>query len=314
MSVRVNVDTFRAAETARMFDSILAMSSGVNRWFHYRAPTPIDHQPVIRMNRDTLYSAAIVDLAGGATLTVPDTAGRYLSVMVVNAEHFIHRIYRDPGTHVLTQADHGTRHVLLAARTFVDPAHAEDVAAVNALQDRLALDAASAGAFEHPAYDPASLDETRGALITLARGVGETTRTFGSPDEVEPTRHLIGTATGWGGLPSSEAVYLLRTEPRHAGRYTLTLRDVPADAFWSVSIYNRDGFFEANPFDAYSRNSVTSEREPDGSVVLNLAPDGEGLRNHLYVMDGWNHAIRLYRPRPAATDGSWTAPEPVPAD
>ncbi len=44
---QVNVDNFRAAETACMFDGMLAMTSGVNRWFHYRAPTPVEAQPVM---------------------------------------------------------------------------------------------------------------------------------------------------------------------------------------------------------------------------------------------------------------------------
>jgi hypothetical protein len=43
---------------------------------------PLDKQAVIRMNRDTLYSAAIVDISKGATLTIPDAGNRYLSVMV----------------------------------------------------------------------------------------------------------------------------------------------------------------------------------------------------------------------------------------
>ncbi len=57
-------------------------------------------------------------------------------------------------------------------------------------------------------------------------------------------------------------------------------------------------------------NGVTAEAEPDGSIVLNLAPDGDGLQNHLYVMDGWNYALRLYRPRTEVVDKSWTPPTP----
>lgn len=82
MGVYVNVDNFRAAETARLFDDILKMSGGTNQWFHYREPTGVDNQPVIRMNRDTLYSSVIVDISEGATLTLPDAGGRYLTVMV----------------------------------------------------------------------------------------------------------------------------------------------------------------------------------------------------------------------------------------
>jgi hypothetical protein len=38
----------------------------VGKFFHHRELTPLDHQVVIRMNRDTLYSAAVFDLEGRA--------------------------------------------------------------------------------------------------------------------------------------------------------------------------------------------------------------------------------------------------------
>ena len=37
-----------------MFGSFVADAGGVNRLEHHRAPTPVEDQPVIRMNRDTL--------------------------------------------------------------------------------------------------------------------------------------------------------------------------------------------------------------------------------------------------------------------
>jgi len=59
---------------------------------------------------------------------------------------------------------------------------------------------------------------------------------------------------------------------------------------------------------------VTSQTEADGTVTLNLAPTGEGLENHLYVVDGWNYALRLYKPRPSVLDKTWTPPTPQPVD
>jgi hypothetical protein len=84
----------------------------------------------------------------------------------------------------------------------------EDVAAVNALQDRIALSAAAARPFTFPDYDAASLDRTRSALLELAKGYRGFDRAFGPRQDVDPVRHLVGTAAGWGGLPSSEATYV----------------------------------------------------------------------------------------------------------
>src|SRR5512144_2268443 len=81
--IKVNVDNFARAESNRMFAAFQADAGGVNVLKHNRAPTPVDHQPVIRMNRDTLYSSAVVDISEGATITIPDGGDRYVSVMVV---------------------------------------------------------------------------------------------------------------------------------------------------------------------------------------------------------------------------------------
>jgi hypothetical protein len=312
MPVSVNVETFARAESDRMFASFATDAGGVNRLTHHRAPTPIEHQPVIRMNRDTLYSAAVVDISEGATLMIPDRGRRYVSVMVVNQDHYINRVFHEPGQHLLTVEEFDTPWVAVAARVLVDPANQDDVAAVNALQDRFAVESASAKPFEMPNYDTASLDATRKALLELARGLRGFDHAFGARDEVDPVRHLLGTAAGWGGLPDREAQYI-SVEPRlPVGEYTLTVRDVPVDGFWSISVYNADGYFEPNDRNAYSVNNLTAKPNDDGSVSVNFGGDDD-RPNLIPIMEGWNYTVRLYRPKPEVRDGSWTFPEIEPA-
>lgn len=312
MTIRVDVDNFIQAETARMFDGTLGITGGTNRWAHFRAPTPLDAQSVIRMNRDTLYSGMIADISGGATLTLPEASGRYMTVMAVNQNHHVNRVFSSPGSYELTVDEIGTPYVSLAARTFVDPGDPTDVAGVNALQDGLAVEPHSSVPYTHPDYDEESLNATRDALLLLARGLPNSDRMFGRADQVDPVRHLIGTAFAWGGLPETEAYYYVESQPRASGSHTMVLNDVPVDAFWSVAVYNRAGFFEENPYDAYSINSVTADTAEDGSVVVHFSPDRNGLSNHLYVMDGWNYALRLYKPRSSVLDKTWTPPKPEP--
>lgn len=90
MAEPVNVENFERAETDRMFAALMADAGGVNRWKHNRVPTPLDHQPVIRMNRDTLYSTAVVDISAAATLTLPDNGGRYMSAMIQQHPAVLH--------------------------------------------------------------------------------------------------------------------------------------------------------------------------------------------------------------------------------
>ncbi|MFC5177730.1 DUF1254 domain-containing protein [Nocardioides taihuensis] len=307
-AITVSVDNFVQAETARTMANLMAGGGGINRFHHVRSPTPLDHQTVIRMNRDTLYSFAVVDLADGATVTLPDSSGRYLSVAVVNAGHYVNRVLHDPGEHRLELAEHGTRYVALVARILADPADPADVAAANAVQDGLSVTAGSAVPLTLPDYDRASFDGVRAALLDLGRFVDGTTGMFGRKSDTDPVRHLIGTAIGWGGLPDSEAHYLTVNPGLPVGEYRLVVRDVPVDAFWSISVYNADGFFEASDEGGCSVNQFTASTEPDGSVVVHLGGCGDGRPNCLRVMDGWNYTVRLYRPRPEVLDGRWRFP------
>jgi hypothetical protein len=307
----VSVDNFVRAETNRMMAGLMAVGGGINRVGHNRVPTPLDKQTVVRMNRDTLYSFAVVDLADDAVVTMPDAGDRYCSLMVVNQDHYINAILHEPGEHRITLAEHGTRYVLLALRVLADPGDPEDVATANAVQNGFSVEAGSAVPLELPAYDAASFDEVREALKTLARGSSGTARSFGRREDVDPIRHLIGTAVGWGGLPEVEAHYDLVEPGLPVGDYRIVVRDVPVDGFWSVSVYNADGFFE--PGGGCSINSVTAAPEADGSVIVRLAASSDGLTNGLRIMDGWNYTVRLYRPRPSVLDGTWTFPTPEPA-
>jgi hypothetical protein len=313
MAIHVNVDNFARAETDRMFGDLLMVAGGINRWHHARLPTPVDGQTVIRMNRDTLYSVAIVDLAGGAVLTLPDAGDRYLSAMVVSEDHYINQLIHDPGDHELTEEVNGTRYVAVAVRTLVDPGDPVDVAAVNALQDRITLGAPSAEPFAAPEYDRASLDATRAALLQLAAGVEGFADTFGARDAVDPVRHLLGTAAGWGGLPETEAYYVNAAPGLPVGEYDIRIGDVPVDAFWSISMYDDRGFFKQNDQGSYSINDLTAVRDDDGGITVRLGLDASRGPNFLPISDGWNYIVRLYRPRPEVLDGSWSFPLPVPA-
>lgn len=307
----VNADNFVRAETDRMFAAVLADAGGINRLNHNRTPTPLDHQPVIRMNRDTLYSAAVVDISEGATLTLPDTQGRYLSAMVVNRDHYVNDVLHEPGEHELTTDRHGTDVVLVAIRTLVDPADADDVASVNALQDRVRLTAAASRPFTYPDWDAASLDRTRAALLELAKGYPGFDRAFGARQDVDPVRHLVGSAAGWGGLPSTEATYVNVDPGLPVGEYELTVRDVPVDGFWSISLYNSDGYFDDDG-SAVSLNNLTAQRGGDGSVTVHFGRCGDGRPNCLAIKEGWNYLVRLYRPRHEVLDGTWSFPAVTP--
>lgn len=306
-STPVNYENFVRAETHRMFYAIAAQAGGTNNWNHYRVPTPIDQQTVIRMNRDTLYSAVIVDVSEGAVLTIPETGDRYVSVMLVNEEHYINRVLHGAGEYKLTAEELGSDFVLAAARILVDSEDPVDVAAVNAIQDQLTVTSTAGRQLPPAAYDEASFAQTRDAILVLAKGVSGFERSFGRAENVDPIRHLLGTAAGWGGLPEAEATYINVEPGLPDGEYTLTVGEVPVDGFWSISMYNAEGFFEPNEAGAYSVNSVTGVRDDSGAITVRFGGD-PALPNALPLTEGWNYLVRLYRPRPEVLSGEWTFP------
>lgn len=303
----VNVDNFARAETDAMLAGIVDIIGAVNTIHHDRELAPLDRQPVIRQNRDTLYSVAVIDISQGAGFTIPEFGNRYLSVMLINQDHYINSVFHAPGHYRLVPEELGSEYVVLAGRVLFDPDDQGDLALVHAIQDGMVLDAAASRPFEPARFDTGSHTRTRDALLALAEGLPGYSRSFGSADRVDPVHHLIGTASGWGGLPDEEAAYFSVFPTVAPGRYCITLRDVPADAFYSVSVYNADGYFEPGPSGRTNVNSVFGARNADGSMTVWLGDYDDGRPNVLQTPVGWNLLIRLYRPR-AGDIQRWTPP------
>lgn len=308
----VSPDNFARAESDRYFAGAVA-DGGFGQFFHIRELTPIDHQLVIRQNRDTLYSAAVFDLdAGPVTVALPETAGRFMSLQVISEDHYTTNVAYAPAEVTFSRDSVDTRYAIVAVRTLVDPGDSDDLAAVHALQDAIVVSQADPGFFEIPRWDPASQKTVRDALVTLSTTLTDTKAMFGAKYEVDPVRHLIGSAFAWGGNPERDALYQTVVPPRNDGAtvHRLTVNDVPVDGFWSVTVYNRDGYFTSNPQNAYSVNNVTAVKDPDGAITVQFG--GSGAGNVLPITDGWNYLVRLYRPRPEILDGSWTFPHAQP--
>lgn len=315
--VRVTVDNFRRAESDAYF-ARFTKEGAFGKFKHERELAEIERQTVIRLNRDTLYSFGVFDLdAGPVTVRLPDPGKRYMAVQVIDEDQYAPDVFYAPGAYTLTKEKVGTRYVCLAIRTFVDPNDAADVEAVHALQDAVKVEQRAVGEFEVPPWDEASLKAVREALLALAAANGgiDSARMFGPKEKVDPVQHLIGTAAGWGGNPAHAALYAGAQPEQNDGKtvYQLTVKDVPVDGFWSVSVYNKDGYFEKNDRDAYTVNNVTAKPNADGSVTIQFGGDESAL-NGIPIMPGWNYLIRMYRPRKEILDGTWKFPEAQPVN
>ena len=136
-SVPVTADNFIHAETDRAFSAVVK-DNGFGKFNHARTPTPLDKQLVPRQNRDTLYSTAVFDLdAGAVTITLPDAGKRFMTLMTIDEDHYVVEVVYDSKPHTYTRQQVGTRYLLVAGRTLVDPADPKDVEVVLILQEAI---------------------------------------------------------------------------------------------------------------------------------------------------------------------------------
>lgn len=110
---------------------------------------------------------------------------------------------------------------------------------------------------------------------------------------------------GWLETGKRDLPELRTASNRGETSYVLTLRDVPAgkSAFWSISVYNEEGFFLENPYGKYVVNSRKTEANPDGSVTIHFGGDPT-KPNFLPIMENWNYMLRIYLPQEAYFNGS----------
>jgi hypothetical protein len=99
-------------------------------------------------------------------------------------------------------------------------------------------------------------------------------------------------------------------------RYTLHFGKTdmpPAEAFWSVTLYDVDGFQVANPFNRFAISSwMPFKYAADGSLDLYFQNDSPGTDkevNWLPTPKGpFNLTMRLYAPKSEALTGKWNPP------
>jgi hypothetical protein len=310
-TTRVTPETYIRAESDRQFGVVAKMAGGVNRFYHFRRPTPLDKQNVVRMNRDTLYSMGIVDTSQGATITVPELPrDRYVSVYLVDNDHYCPFVIYTSGTHELPG---DTQYLGVGVRIQAfNPKDEDEIALINALQDRFIIEANSAEPLPELKWDLESLQALTDQYEKESAHYRSFTGMMGPRGRVdEKTRHIVA-AAGWGLFPEWDATYLNYSGGHdyrvcHQATYL-----VPENgAFWSITVYGNDGFMKS---DNNIVNSSNVKLNADGSFSVHfgsLGACGE-VPNRLDTTEGWNYIMRIYRPGKAVLEGAYKLPAAKP--
>jgi hypothetical protein len=158
-------------------------------------------------------------------------------------------------------------------------------------------------------------------LARVANGWSMNTDTMGVYGNYYLKRAIV-TQFGLGANLPEDAIYPLNLADESgkpldgANKYTLHFEKgdtPPANAFWSVTLYDSEGFQVANPLNRFAVSSwMPFKYNADGSLDLyfqNESPGADKEANWLPAPKGpFNLTMRVYAPRSEALTGKWNPP------
>jgi hypothetical protein len=306
-AVKVTPETYIRAESDRQFGVVAKMAGGVNKFYHFRRPTPLDKQNVVRMNRDTLYSMGIVDTSKGATIIVPEfPKDRYVSVYLVDNDHYCPSVIYSTGTHELPR---DSKYLGVGVRIQVfNPKDEDEIALVNKLQDQFIIKANSAEPLPEFKWDLQSLKALTDQYEKESTRYLSWKGMMGPRGQVDEKIRHIAAAAAWGLFPERDATYLNYSGGHDYRVCHQATYQVPENgAFWSITVYGNDGFMKS---DNNIVNSSNVKLNADGTFTVNFGAAetcGE-VPNRLDTTEGWNFLMRIYRPGKSVLQGAYKLP------
>jgi len=315
--IKVTNENFIHADSIRAYLKELDQANNrVNFIRSNRVFPNTDNQDVIRMNKDTLYTKFILDVKGGATVTTKPYDG-YQNIMVLDPNHSEIITLTGSGTikldeKMLTDGHHAF--IIIRTGLLRDLPKKEMFAKAHRAQDNISITYNSSEPYVPSVqYDLSTLDKVKYQILedfvkhpqkdVIKNG-------FGTPKTRDPKAARVVIAIGWGGLSGKNAVYSSFTSNKERCSFTLTKPNLHYDkkAFFSVTIYNADGYIATMN---YALNSEDMVPNKDGTFTINFLASGEpikeGEKNVLRTPRGkiWTGVIRAYYPKNKDETFAW---------
>jgi hypothetical protein len=306
VAVGLSAMEYERGEAELLFSTFQQRAGGVNRWFHFPGLSKFGDNWVVSVNNDTVYSAAVVDAREGFTIEVPDANDRFVSLHIQDFNHTFVDYSWTPGSHHYGAGSVDTDHVLVGLRIATTGSDSDQATIRNSLQPEAAIVAGSSIPFE-AVRDPALTRTVRDALMSQYEILTDSYDTvrydIRAVDDWEKWTYTV--AGQFGLSPVDTAMYPPFAPPGTRGNvtYRASFDVVPAEAFFSLTVYGADRFLMSDNHSIVSSNHPDFVARPDGGFDVIFGGDdarklaaSEGA-NFLHTpVDGWNGLLRAYRP------------------
>jgi hypothetical protein len=266
--IQVDRTNYQEAEVARNFSNWAAKGAN-NKLIHMTNLTPSGPVPTVRMNRDTLYSVALLDTSSGtASITLPE-GDLYQSVMMVDTDGYARKFILEPGTH---KAAADTKFVWLVVRTGLE----KGIDEARRMQSLITVQGMGEDAYSSPEYDQESLAKLTRILIDESIAEDNGDLYYGNyPGQVDETRRMRSSAAGFGGMNGTNVYKFVEVMPNNVCMQS-TFPDPKATEFFSFTLYDPDGYLmDGNTI----INSRDMTRNQDDTFTVSINCDETAINN-----------------------------------
>lgn len=312
--IPVTPDNYARAEVDESYKNIVA-DVGSNAFRHDRALMPLDKQPAVTMNRDTVYSFGVFYMPKGTTITLPKSAdNRYQSAMIMQNDDFTDQVFYAPGTFEIKSK---TEFAAVVMRTQINPGDPDDVRNVKVLQDGVKVNWPKGTVpkeYKIVDWDQASLKALRAQYQKEAAKLTNFNDTSGARGVIKPEMLRLSASVALGLLPAKDAVYIYRDYGLSGDkcyRATYTKPDFLQGGFFSFTMYGADKYLKS---ENSNLNNRTMKFDENGSFTVYYGPKEKcgKVANWLPTPgDNWYLGMRIYRPGESVVSGKYTTAEPV---
>jgi hypothetical protein len=294
--IKVDRSNYQQAEVARNFTK-WAERGANNKLMHMTDVTPSGPAPTVRMNRDTLYSAAILDTSSGiASITLPE-GDLYQSVLMIDTDGYARKFIVEPGNHMVAT---DTQFVWVLVRTGLE----KGIEEARRFQAQVTVQGMGDSTYSSPEYDHDSLAKLTRTLVDESIAEDDGDLYYGNyPGQVDETRRMRSTAAGFGGMYGTNMYKFVEAVDNNVCMQS-TFDDPHATEFFSFTLYDTDGYLMDGNTIINSRDMVPN---PDGTYTVSINCGDDAINNISAPADieTIGYAWRVYGASEEVENRSW---------